>query len=60
MYPQSMFKAKIKKNIITFHLKIIIFTAVKNHCILHELVFLMRFEISGLGSSIYRGIVLSM
>ena len=30
------------KNITIFHLKIIIFTVVKNHCILHERVFVMR------------------
>ena len=35
MYPQSMFWAKIRKNIIFFHLKINIFTAVKYCCILH-------------------------
>ena len=41
MYPRSMIRAKIRKNITIFHLKIIIFTAVKNHCILHGHVFLM-------------------
>ena len=41
MYPQSMFRAKIRKNITIFHLKIIIFTAVKYHCILHGHVFVM-------------------
>ena len=41
MYPQSMFRAKIRKNITIFHLKIIIFTAVKNHCILHGHIFVL-------------------
>ena len=35
MYPQSMLRAKIRKNITFFHLKIIIFTAVKYCSILH-------------------------
>ena len=33
MYPRSMFTAKNKKIITIFHLKIIIFSAVKNQCI---------------------------
>ena len=41
MNPQSMFGAKIRKNIFFFYLKIIIFTAVKNHCILHRRVIVM-------------------
>ena len=40
MYPQSMFGAKIK--IISQYLKIIIFTAVKYHSILHMRVCVMR------------------
>ena len=35
MYPQSIFLSKNKKNITIFHLKIIIFTAVKYRSILH-------------------------
>ena len=31
----------LRKTIIIFHLKVIIFTAVKNCCILHMLVFVM-------------------
>ena len=31
----------LRKNIIIFHLKVIIFTAVKNCCILHMRVFVM-------------------
>ena len=51
MYPQSMFCAKIKKNIKIFHLKIDIFTAVKYRCILHGHVFLMKWlEILDFGS----------
>ena len=41
--PQSMFRAKKKKIITIFHLKIIIFTAVKNRSISHGCVFLMCF-----------------
>ena len=42
MYPQSMFKAKIRKlSSSFFHLKIFNFTAVKNRCILHGHVFVM-------------------
>ena len=41
MYPQSLFSAKKKKTTIIFNLKIIIFTAVKNHSILHGLVIVM-------------------
>ena len=41
MYPQSMFKSKKKKNIIIFHPKINIFTAVKYCCILHGRVCVM-------------------
>ena len=41
MYPRSIFCAKNKKNITIFHLKIIIFRAVKNHCVLHGRVFVM-------------------
>ena len=33
--------SKNKKNIIIFHLKIIFFTAMKNHCILHGHVIVM-------------------
>ena len=36
MYPQSMYLAKNKKNINFFHLKVIIFTAFKNHCMLNR------------------------
>ena len=39
VYPQSVL-SKNKKNII-FHLKIIVFTAVKNCCILHRDVIVM-------------------
>ena len=35
--------SKNKKNIIFFHLKIIFFTAVENHSILHGRVFVMEF-----------------
>ena len=43
MYPRSMLTAKKnKKNITLFHLKIIHFTAVKNHCVLHGHVFVNR------------------
>ena len=35
------FRAKIRKNLKIFHLKIIIFTAVKNRCMLHGHVFVM-------------------
>ena len=35
MYQQSMFLAKNKKNVTFFHLKIQVFTAVKNCSILH-------------------------
>ena len=41
MYPQSMFCAKIKKNIESFYLKMNIFTAVKYFCILHGRVCVM-------------------
>ena len=40
MYSQSMFEQN-KKNVTIFHLKIIIFTAVKNCCILYGHVFVM-------------------
>ena len=42
MYPQSMFYSKNKKNITFFHLKIIIFTALKNHSVWHGHVFVME------------------
>ena len=42
MYPQSMFWAKIRKNVISFHLYIIISTAVKYCSILHRRVCVMR------------------
>ena len=38
---RTMFCAKIRKNITIFHLKIIIFTAVKNCCILHGRVYVI-------------------
>ena len=38
--------SKNKKNITIFHLKIIIFTAVKNCCILHGRVIVMRYSVS--------------
>ena len=41
------FLGKIKKNVIIFYLKIIIFTAVKNHSILHGRVFVMLFFLVG-------------
>ena len=41
MYPQSMFKSKNKKNIKHFHLKIIIFRAVKYCSLLHRRIFVM-------------------
>ena len=41
MYPKSMFEQN-KKNINNFHQKIIIFTAVKYHSILHRRVCVMR------------------
>ena len=41
MYPQSMFEKQKKKNIMIFHLKINIFTAVKYLCILHGRVCVM-------------------
>ena len=42
MYPRSMFCEKHKKNITIFHLKITIFTAVKNLNILHGIVSVME------------------
>ena len=39
--------SKNKKNITFFHLKIIIFTAVKNRCILHGRVFVMFAKFQG-------------
>ena len=42
-YPQSMFWSKNKKNIRIFHLKIIVFTAVKYCCILHGHVGVMNY-----------------
>ena len=47
MYPHIMFLAKIRKNITIFHLKIIVFTAVKNCSILHGHVFVMPLNITG-------------
>ena len=41
MYSQSRFLAKTRKNIKTFHLKIIIFSTFRNCCILHGHVFVM-------------------
>ena len=41
MYPQSMFGARIKKNIKTFLQKIFMFYNLKNLCILHWQVFRM-------------------
>ena len=41
MYPQSMFWAKIRKNIKIFPMKSLIFTDEKNFCILHGQVFVM-------------------
>ena len=41
MYPRSMFLSKNKKNITLFHLKFIIFKAVKNLSILHGRVFVL-------------------
>ena len=37
---------KNKKNFILFHLKIISFTAFKNHCILHRHVFIMTIHMN--------------
>ena len=42
MYPQSMFRAKKKKNITIFSLKITIFTDMKNSSILHRHVCVMH------------------
>ena len=42
MYPQSMFLAKMRKNIKKFHLKIIIFTYMKYCSILHGHVCVME------------------
>ena len=39
MYPQSMFCTKMGKKVTFFHLKIIIFTALKNRSVLHGRVF---------------------
>ena len=48
VYPQSMFGAKIRKKLKKNHLKMNIFTAVKNCCILHGHVFVMVcFQLSG-------------
>ena len=41
MYPQYMFLANMKI-VKTFQLKIVIFTAVKNRCLLHGRVFVME------------------
>ena len=38
MYSQSIVLSKNKKNVTIFHLKIIVFTAVKNRSILHKRV----------------------
>ena len=46
MYPQSMFMAKIRKNIKTFHLKINIIAVVKYCCILHGRVYVMMYPFS--------------
>ena len=43
MYPQYMFKSKNMKKVKKNQLKIVIFTAVKNCCILHGRVFVMSF-----------------
>ena len=43
MFPQSMFFSKNKKSIKTFHVKILIFTALKNRSVLHGHVFVMGF-----------------
>ena len=45
MYPQSMFQSKNKKNIKTFHLKIIFFSAVKHRRILHGRAIVMSRKI---------------
>ena len=42
MYPRSMFWAK-NEHFHFFHLKIIVFTAVKNCCILHGRVIIMDY-----------------
>ena len=49
MYPQSMFSAKIKKNITFFHLNIIFFTTKKNCSILHGCVFVMHVSFVAMG-----------
>ena len=41
MYPQSIVLSKNKKNVKIFHLKIIVFTAVKNRSILHKRIIVM-------------------
>ena len=49
MYTQSIFSVskKKEKNMKNFHLKIIIFTAVKKCCMLHERVFVMQRMLCG-------------
>ena len=43
MYPRSMFRAKIrKKNVTFYHLKIQVFTSVKNCSVLHGRVIVME------------------
>ena len=44
MYPQSMFRAKIRKISDFFLLKIFIFDNFKNLCILHGHVFVTNYE----------------
>ena len=43
--------SKNKKTIIIFHLKIIIFTAVKNHSILHRRVISMEYDLASFSRS---------
>ena len=42
VYPQSVFRAKIRKNIDIFQLKIFSFYNLKNLCVLHGHVFVMH------------------
>ena len=56
MYPCSMFRAKIRKNIIFFHPKFIIFTAVRNRSILHKSVTVMY--ITGWSGSLFNILII--
>ena len=60
MYPQSMFLAKIR-TYNNFHLKIIVFTAVKYCSILHRhvCVMIIDFDINQTGSAIFYSLVCS-